>query len=55
MQWTKRRCLFKRYFRCPVCGAETPAPCTRRKTLPGHIKTMYCYVCRETRDFEQVE
>lgn len=45
----------KRIFRCPECGALIPALKAKSPTQTGHIKTMYCYVCREERDFEQIE
>ena len=46
----------KRLFRCTVCGALTPA--TKHpgeKTRPGHIKTMWCYKCKEKTDHIQVD
>lgn len=44
-----------RYFKCPVCGTVAPATKTRHKTSKGHIKTMYCYVCKEITNHEQTE
>jgi len=43
-----------RIFRCPVCGVEVVAP-KKRRTSKGHIKTMVCHMCKEKRDFEQVD
>ena len=43
-----------RRFRCPVCGVTVDMPKFRKRTEPGHIKTAWCYVCREIRDFVQV-
>lgn len=37
---------------CPECGLRMTIP--RRgssKRSEGHIKTMYCGICKETRDF----
>ena len=45
----------KRLFRCPVCGSITPATKRKCETLPGHIKTMYCYQCRKRTEHEQIE
>ena len=44
-----------RYFRCLVCGAQNPATKCQGRTSPGHIKTMYCFRCREDRDQEQMD
>ena len=44
-----------RTFICPVCGAVVPATKTQGITVAGHIKTMWCYSCREVRDFLQVD
>jgi len=50
-----RRTTQVRLFACPVCGARKPATKRAgRKTEAGHIKTMWCFCCREERDFEQV-
>ena len=49
-----RHPLNMRYFRCTVCGADTPAPNHRRITAPGHIKTMWCYKCKAVTDHYQV-
>lgn len=35
---------------CPVCGQMMMIP-RRSKRADGHIKTMYCGICMETRDF----
>lgn len=37
---------------CQECGLKMTIPRPRsRKRKEGHIKTMYCAVCKETRDF----
>ena len=43
---SKRKNLQLRRFRCNTCGKEADAPKSKGRTSPGHIKTMYCYVCR---------
>lgn len=50
----RRQCLL-RYFKCPVCGAILTAPRRHGHTHPGHVKTMYCFVCRQERDFVQTD
>lgn len=46
--------MFKqRTFKCLSCGCIRQAP-KKRQTQIGHIKTMYCPVCKAVRDFEQV-
>ena len=44
-----------RYFRCMECGNVSPATKTRHKTSKGHIKDMYCYVCKRETKHEQTE
>lgn len=44
-----------RYFQCPVCHAVLTATKHKGITGTGHIKTMYCYVCKRDRDFVQVD
>lgn len=44
-----------RLFRCPVCGKLTPATKIKGQTAAGHIKTMYCYGCKEIRDTVQID
>ena len=44
-----------RTFQCPDCGTKLQATKTKFKTKAGHIKTMYCYVCKEMRDCVQTE
>ena len=52
----KVRKLQMRLFRCEECGTVAPATKRRNKrTAIGHIKTMWCYVCREVRDHVQIE
>lgn len=37
---------------CQVCGLKMTIPRPRsKKRKEGHIKTMYCAVCKEERDF----
>lgn len=50
----KRRTVWLRYFRCPVCDAEMTAS-KHTPTENGHIKTMWCGVCRAERDFIQID
>lgn len=41
-----------RYFKCPVCNTVITASKTmKRMTSKEHIKTMYCPMCKERRDF----
>lgn len=51
----KRRGFTVRHFRCPECGASVAAAKGKCRTGQGHIKTMYCYVCKRDRDFVQVD
>lgn len=51
----KRRFVTLRRFRCPVCGQEMVASKLHSPTFKGHIKTMYCPMCKEDRDFVQTE
>lgn len=45
-----------RIFECPVCGKRTHAPkYMAAKTNIGHVKTMYCWGCKEERDLIQIE
>lgn len=50
---SKKSARFYREFRCPECGEKVTAP-KGRKTPIGHIKTMYCWKCREERNFVQI-
>lgn len=37
---------------CPECGVRMTIPRRGSSKRPeGHIKTMYCGICKETRDF----
>ena len=45
----------KRVFECPICGTRSPATKWRGRTKPGHIKTMYCYICKADTDHIQIE
>ena len=44
-----------RVFACSVCGATAPALKHRGRTLPGHVKHMYCRRCREITEHTQIE
>lgn len=44
-----------RYFKCPECGTVTTAPKTDGLSHVGHIKTMWCYVCKADRDHVQID
>lgn len=44
-----------RVFRCPVCGQLHTAPKVLGRTHEGHIKTMWCFVCKQVVDQVQVE
>lgn len=44
-----------RVFLCPECGTKVSATKTKAKTKAGHIKTMYCYVCKKYTDHVQVD
>ena len=50
-----KRASLLRYFKCSWCGAIATAPRTHGKTHAGHIKTMWCYVCKRERDFVQID
>jgi len=53
IQMRKSTVSYIRRFKCSVCGADATAPKLSR-TGNGHVKTMYCPVCRRERDFVQV-
>lgn len=42
-----------RRFQCPVCGCIQYASKLKNRTSEGHIKTMYCFKCRNCTDFVQ--
>lgn len=44
-----------RVFACNVCGVKTIATKMKGKTLPGHIKDMYCFQCQKTTKHTQIE
>lgn len=51
----KKKKRYIREFKCPICGSSMFA--SKRKgspTPPNHIKTMYCYNCKRTRPFIQL-
>ena len=50
-----RKRTILRYFKCPWCGAIATAPRTHGNTHSGHVKTMWCYVCKCSRDFVQFD
>ena len=45
----------KRLFLCPHCGTVVPAIKHKGRTKPGHLKNMYCYVCRMVTEHVQIE
>ena len=47
------RAVQLRIFTCLSCGTKVPASKRTSKTLPGHIKTMWCHVCKERKDMVQ--
>lgn len=49
------RSIQVRSFRCSECGAVAPATKTRHKTSKGHIKHMYCHVCKKETEHVQTE
>lgn len=51
----KQRGFILRVFKCPVCGAIMTATKRGHKTGLGHIKDMWCWRCKETRKFEQID
>ena len=54
--WKKNvRPVQLRTFECPICGTRVPATKTKHKTKPGHVKTMYCYVCMKETEHVQTE
>lgn len=56
MKKTKNpRSIQLRRFRCKECGTVVPATKTLHKTSIGHIKHMYCYVCKRETEHEQTE
>ena len=48
--------LQQRRFVCPVCGVQQDMPKWKHKrTGHGHIKTAWCYQCKDMRDLIQVD
>ena len=48
----KRSKRFYSSLICPTCGLVMTIPRrASRKRKEGHIKTMYCGICKDTRDF----
>lgn len=44
-----------RWFRCTVCGTEMDMPKRFGRTYEGHVKTAYCYRCKDIVDWVQTE
>lgn len=57
MKWRRRsrKPPQVRIFQCPVCGKLTPATKRKGRTVAGHIKTMYCFGCKDIRDMVQID
>lgn len=52
----KRKKTVIRYFKCPECSVIITAPKSKSKgSEKGHIKTMYCYKCKQKRDFVLID
>ena len=47
--------LQQRQFRCNHCENTTDAPKSRGRTNPGHIKSMYCYICQMITNHIQID
>lgn len=46
----------KRVFECKNCKNIMIAyKSSNKRTKPGHIKTMYCWKCKNVQDFIQLE
>lgn len=50
----KRRYVRFSDFYCTECGSKMRLPRIDRQREPGHIKTMWCYKCKEETDFIEV-
>ena len=48
------RHIQRRRFRCSVCGTEVVAPKAAGRTSEGHIKHMWCFVCKERTEHVQL-
>lgn len=44
-----------RIFECPICGNRTPATKYMGVSKPPHVKTMWCWGCKDERDLVQIE
>ena len=44
-----------RVFVCSQCGTKLVATKYKSKTGIGHVKTAWCYVCKETTEHIQIE
>ena len=50
-----RKNVTERTFQCPCCSTKMTAyKKSSRRTKGGHIKHMYCYVCKDIKGFEQI-
>jgi len=47
--------IMLRRFECPICGLKLSACKKDGVTGKGHVKTMWCTVCRSERDFVQID
>lgn len=46
--------MYYRWFKCPQCGQIMVAPKQNSHnggTDLGHLKTMYCFICKKKQDF----
>lgn len=51
-----RKNTTERCFKCPKCNSVIIAyKKSSRRTAPNHIKTMYCYKCKDVEDFVQLK
>lgn len=46
--------MHERRFECRTCGNITSAPKSRNQTAAGHVKSMYCYICRMITNHVQI-
>lgn len=44
-----------RVFECPECGTKTTCTKAKGRTYPGHVKNLYCFVCRKDVQQTQIE
>ena len=51
-----RKNVTERVFKCPCCDTKMTAyKKSSRRTSNGHIKHMFCYVCKEVKGFVQID